>query len=66
MPLSILRSMWSLGFLVQREQVHEVENDPYVVAKINRAKTSKGPRNSRCLSEGRRRISGEVLPNEHA
>lgn len=30
------------------------ENDPYVVAKINRAKTSKG----------RRRISGEVLPNE--
>ena len=40
------------------------ENDPYVLAKINRAKTSKGPRNSRCLSEGRRRISGEVLPNE--
>lgn len=40
------------------------ENDRYVVAKINRAKTSKGPRNSRCLSKGRRRISGEVLPNE--
>lgn len=38
------------------------ENDRYVVAKINRAKTSKGSRNRRCLSEGRGRISGEVLP----
>ena len=40
------------------------ENDPYVVAKINRAETSKGLSNSRCLSEGHRRISGEVLPSE--
>ena len=40
------------------------ENDPYVVAKINRAKTSKGLSNSRCLSVGHRRISGQVLPNE--
>ena len=39
-------------------------NDPYVVAKINRAEISKGLSNSRCLSEGHRRISVEVLPNE--